>query len=130
MKQVITEPTHILENSSSCIDLIFFNQSNLITDSGVHPTLHSKCHHQIIYLKLNLKIEYPPPYTRKIWDYNRSETDLINRSIESFDWSKLFSGKNVHEQVDLFNETLLNIFHQFIPNIFQIILCDDRAPKT
>ena len=126
MKQVITEPTHILENSSSCIDLIFSNQPNLIMDSGVHPTLHSKCHHQIIYAKLNLKIEYPPPYTRKIWNYSRSETDLINRSIESFDWSKLFSGKNVHEQVELFNKTLLNIFHNFIPN--KIIVCDDRDP--
>ena len=76
MKQVITEPTHILENSSSCIDLIFSNQPNLITDSGMHPKLHSKCNHQIIYSKLNSKIEYPPPYTREIWDYNRSETDV------------------------------------------------------
>ena len=42
MKQVITEPTHILENSSSCIDLIFSNRPNLITGSGVHPTLYSK----------------------------------------------------------------------------------------
>ena len=78
VKQVITEPTHILGNSSSCIDLIFCNQPNLIMDSGVHPTLHSKCHHQIIYAKLNLKIEYPPPYTRKIWNYSRSETDLTD----------------------------------------------------
>ena len=126
MKQFTTEPTHISESFSSCIDCIFSNQPNLIMDSGVHPTLHSKCHHQIIYSKLNLKIEYPPPYTRKIWNYSRSETDLINHSIESFDWSKLFSGKNVHEQVELFNKTLLNIFHNFIPN--KIIVCDDRDP--
>ena len=45
MKQAITEPTHILENSSSCIDLLFSYQSSLIMDSGVHSTLHSKCHH-------------------------------------------------------------------------------------
>ena len=76
---------NILENSSSCIDLIFSKQPNLIMDSGVHSILHSKCHHQIIHSKLNFKIEYPPHYTRKIWDYNRSETHLINRSIESFD---------------------------------------------
>ena len=30
--QVINEPTHILENSSSCIDLIFTSQPNLITE--------------------------------------------------------------------------------------------------
>ena len=77
-------------------------------------------------IKTYFKIGYPPPYTRKIWDYNRSKTDLINRSTESFDWSNLFSGKNVHEQVELFNETLLNIFYDFIPN--KIIVCDDRDP--
>ena len=126
MKQVITEATHILENSSSCIDLIFSCQPSLIMDSEFHPTLHSTYHHQIIYAKLNFKIEYPPPYTCKIWNYSRSETNLINRSIESFDCSKLFSGKNVHEQVELFNKTLLNIFHNFIPN--KIIVCDGRDP--
>ena len=40
-------------------------------DPGVHPTLHSKCYHQIMYAKLNLKIEYPPSYTRKIWNYKK-----------------------------------------------------------
>ena len=124
MKQVITEP--LLESSASCIDLIFTNQPNIVMDSGVHLSLHEKCHHQIIYSKLNLRIEYPPPYIRKIWDYNRSETDSIDRSIEMFDWSYLFSRKNVHEQVELFNKTLLNIFPNFIPN--KIILCDYKDP--
>ena len=91
MKQVITEPTHILESYASCIDLIFTNQANIVTDSGVHLSLHEKFHHQIIYSKLNLKIKYPPPYIHKIWDYNRSETDSINRSVEIFYWSKYCS---------------------------------------
>ena len=32
----------------------------------------------------------------------------------------------MHEQVELCNKTLLNIFHNFIPN--KIILCDDKDP--
>ena len=124
MKKVITEPTHILESSASCIDLIFTNQPSIVMDSGVHLSLHEKCHHQIIHSKLNLKTEYPPAYILKTWDYNRSETDSINPSVEIFDWSYLFSGKNVHGQVELFNKTLINIFHNFIPN--KIILCDDK----
>ena len=60
MKQVITKPPHILESSASCIDLIFTNQPNIVMDSGVHLSLHNK------YSKLNLIIEYPPPYIRKI----------------------------------------------------------------
>ena len=78
-KQVITEPTHILESSSSCIDFIFTNQPNIVMESGVHLSQHEKCHHQITYSNLNLRIEYPSPYIRKTWDYNRFET--LNLSL-------------------------------------------------
>ena len=46
LKNLITEPTHILENSFRCIDLIFTSQLNLVLDYRVHPTLHSNGHHQ------------------------------------------------------------------------------------
>ena len=36
MKQVITEPAHILESFVRCIDLIFTNQPNIVMDSEVH----------------------------------------------------------------------------------------------
>ena len=126
MKQLIAEPAHVLENSSSCIDLIFTNQSNLIMDAGVHPSHHSKCHHQVIYVKLNLQVEYPPPYTHEIWDYGKAQFDLINKAIENFDWNKLFSGQDIHDQVNLFDTTILNIFRNFIPN--KVVLCDDKEP--
>ena len=40
MKQLISAPTHILRYSSSCIDLIFVNQPNLVIDARIHPSLH------------------------------------------------------------------------------------------
>ena len=54
--QIINEATHILNNSSSCIDLIFTSQPNLVTESGVHSSLHANCHHQITYAKFNLNV--------------------------------------------------------------------------
>ena len=60
VSQVIDESTHMSQNFNSCIDLLFTNQQNLITDSGVYPSFHSSCHHQMIYGKFNLKIFYPP----------------------------------------------------------------------
>ena len=53
LHQLIKEPTHILDNSSTCIDFIFTSQPNLIIESGVHPSLHPNCHHQIAYAKFN-----------------------------------------------------------------------------
>ena len=38
--QIINEPTHILPSSTSCIDLIFTNQSNLVINNGARPSLH------------------------------------------------------------------------------------------
>ena len=34
LKQLIQEPTHILSNSSSCIDLVFTSQPNVVMESG------------------------------------------------------------------------------------------------
>ena len=56
LHQEINEPTQILNNSSSCIDLILHSQPNLLIEFGVHPSLHRRnCHHQV-----------SPPYEREI----------------------------------------------------------------
>ena len=58
---IINEPTHILEDASSCIGLIFTFQSNMVLHSGIHSSLHPNSHHKIVLAKLNLKVYYPPP---------------------------------------------------------------------
>ena len=55
LHQIINEPTHILPNSSLCIDVIFMSQPNMVIESGIHSSLHSSCHHQIVFAKFNLK---------------------------------------------------------------------------
>ena len=64
LRQLIQEPTHILSNLSSCIDLVFTSQSNLVMESVVHSSIHENCHHQLVSAKFNLKVWYPPPYER------------------------------------------------------------------
>ena len=67
--QLISEPTHILRNLLSCIELIFTDQPSLVVHSSVHPTLHEICHHQLTYCKLSLKTVYPLPNERLIWNF-------------------------------------------------------------
>ena len=101
LHQLINEPTHLLLNSSSCIDLIFTSQPNIVVESGVHPSLHPNCHHQITFAKFNLKIYYPPPYLREVWHYKEANADLIKRAISNFNWEKAFSNTNIKEKVSL-----------------------------
>ena len=39
--------------------------------------------------------------------------DRINRSIKIFDLRYLFSGKNVHEQAELFQQNVTKYFSEF-----------------
>ena len=110
-KQAVSDPTHILESSSSCIDLIFTSQPNLAMNSGLHSSLHPNCHHQIIHAKFNLKILYPPLYKRVVWHYQND--NLIQRSISQF--KRAFSNMGVNKQISIFNKTILNIMTNLIP---------------
>ena len=83
--QLMSDPTHILPALSSSIDLIFTYQPNLVFDSGVHPSLHTNCRHQITYCNFNLMIVYPPPYERLVWDYKRANKSAINTGLNKVD---------------------------------------------
>ena len=117
LHQLISEPTHLIGDSKSCIDLIFTDQPNLFIDSGVHQSLHELCHHQIIYGKLSVSNITPPPYKRRIWHYNKADIDAIMQSIATFNWREHLDKITCpDEQVKLLNEVLLNIYSNFIPN--------------
>ena len=85
LNQLIQTPTHLLQNSVTCIDLVFTNQPHLVMESGVHSSLSSTCDHDIVFAELNLKVEYPPPYERVFWDYSRADKVLINRAVNAID---------------------------------------------
>ena len=126
LKQIINQPTHILKNSSSCIDLLFTSQANLKMESGIYSSLHSNCYHPIIYARFNLKIYYPQPYEREIWNYKKVNSDLIQQVIGEFNWERAFHRKNISEEVSILNNTINNVLSNFIPH--ETATCDDKKP--
>ena len=108
LHQIIKEPLHIPENSSSCIDLVFTSLPTLIVDSGTHHAVYPNCH-QIICAKFNVQIHDSSPYTCEVWHYKDSNDDLIRRAINQFKWERASENKNVNEKVLTFNKIILNI---------------------
>ena len=95
LSQIVSEPTNFTPGCRpSCIDLIVTDQPNLILDSGTRASLDPKCHHQLIYCKINFKIPPPPPSERKTWHYHRANTDAIQRSLKNFPWAQHFNLNN------------------------------------
>ena len=104
-EQVISDPTHILESSSSYIDLIFLSQPNLVMNSGVNFSLHPICHHQIIHAKFNLKIFYQLSMNESSGTI-KMHIMVIQRSISQFNWERVFSNKVVYWPISI----LMKIF--------------------
>ena len=59
---------------------------------------------------------------REVWDYKNANANPIQIAFSSIDWEFLFRGTNVNKKVDILNECLKNIVHDFIPN--KIIKCN------
>ena len=87
-----------------------------MVDSSVHPSLHTNCHHQITYCNINLMIVYLPPYECLVWHYKRVNESVINAALNKVGWEFLFSSKSINQQVIIFNQPVMNVFSNFVPN--------------
>ena len=114
--QLIDQPTHIIKESSSCIDLIFICNPSFISASRVELSLYEKCHHNLIYGKINFNVPLPPPYIRDVWDYKNAKVANIQQSVSGIDWDFNFQGKTINRKVNILHECLLDVFHNFIPS--------------
>ena len=124
--QLIDEPIHVLNNSKSCIDLIFCTNKSIISNHGVDVSIFDKCHHNIIFGKIDIRVPLPPVYAHELWDYSKTNVEHVKKAISNFNWHYTFKDLSVDEKVKLLNETLLNIFRNYIPN--KKIKYDYRQP--
>ena len=119
--QLVKEPTHIVGQSLSCIDLVITDQPNIINDCCIVSSLHTRCRHQINHIELNVTNHPPPPYVRRIWHYQRANGNAIKRAMNSINWERELSklSNQPDEQAKFFSKTLLNIFSNFNPNKYE-----------
>ena len=118
LSQIVDQPTNITATSHHCIDLVATDQPNIIIQNEIAPSLDPNCHHQINLVKLNLKCQPPPPYKRLVYHYARANVTALRESCRQFDWTNalLAHSDSIDEQVELFDNTVLNIASNFIPN--------------
>ena len=66
--QLIDKSTHVINRSKSCNDLMFCINQNAISKYGVDASLFDKCHHNVIYGKINIRVPLPPVFIREVWN--------------------------------------------------------------
>ena len=114
--QMIDKSTHFINESSSCIDLIFSSNPSLTKNCGIEHSIYNKCHHNIIYGTLNFKVPLPPPYHCGIWVYKKANIQNIQKAVSMFDWRSAFKGNTINKNYKILTDMLMNIFENFIPH--------------
>ena len=73
---MINKPTHFINQSSSCIDLIFSSNTSFVKDCGSEPSIYEKCNHNIYRtLNFNIPLQKRSKLTKRYYanptDYNK-----------------------------------------------------------
>ena len=63
-----------------------------------------------------IKIYYPPPCERLVWDYSKADLANIRKSLSQFNWHNALKDLNANKQVEYLSSCILNVFSNFVPN--------------
>ena len=118
MYQMINEPSHFAENSSSIIDLIIVNDKSSVSDCIVgDPFIPNQIrYHCPTIIKLNLRKYANNGYNRRIWMYDEGNYNLLRNKIANFDWNLILQKDNIHNMSLELGNTLLNFATECVPN--------------
>ena len=115
IEQVVTSPTHITTTSQSTLDLFFTSNSSLVNKTEIIPGISD---HEIVYVESSLKsreVKKPP---RKIYLYNKANTENIKESIKNIDMDNQNTSteQNIDNIWNTFRNNVLDIMNDNIPS--------------
>ena len=124
LRQLINEPTHFTENSSSLIDLVLVRNTTNVLTSGVIDSFipdQTRYHLPIIVLLKFLR-PHTKIFKRLVWNYKIADFDRYRTVLsESNLVEKMESTNDIDENVQQFTEILLNAAKHTVPNKFVTI---------
>ena len=117
LKQLIQEPTHYTENSSSVIDLILVrNISNVLTSCMTDCFLPEQIRYRCPVVVL-VKFLRPSVKTFNIWNYYLAEYDLDRTLLSEHDLiENLNLNEDIDENVKYITDAIFSAAEQSIPN--------------
>ena len=120
--QMIDEPTHFSEHSSSLIDLILTNNVNRLIYTGVEPALTELIRYLINYPKTLTK-----PFKRKMWLYEHADYEKLRQNLFNVNWDSLFLTDDIELITNDITNSILSAAESFIPS--KIVTIRKGGPK-
>ncbi|MCG8092513.1 MAG: hypothetical protein JAZ17_02615 [Candidatus Thiodiazotropha endolucinida] len=129
LKQIITEPTHFTENSSTLIDLFLIsNEANVLYSEVIDPFIPDQVrYHCPILLLLKFLRPIAKSIKRKIWNYAQADFDLYrSHLLASNIENDVKNNEDIDQNVDLISKAIADASERAIPHKIVTIRPNDH----
>ena len=115
LTQVVDEPTHITDTSSTLIDHVYMSNPAVCSGVSVEAPLGSANHNSIVVQLSFVKCK-PRSVKRRVWLYQKADFEGLNDHLMDSLPDKLHSTMDVNNHWECFQDTIMSGASDFIPN--------------
>ncbi len=80
-EELVHEPTRIVGETKTCIDLMFTNNPLIFSEIGTYDKIHPTNDHQPIFGTLKFTLQKPKCFKRWVWDFKKGNYDQLRMNI-------------------------------------------------
>lgn len=115
LSQLITEPTRVIRQQATILDVIITNCPNFFVSTGtLSPP--SNCDHSVIFAKMNIQFYKCYSFKREIWNFNNVDTINLNKELLGTKWHpSLENATDIDEVYDVWFTLFRTIIEKYIP---------------
>lgn len=112
--QVISEPTRITQTSQKILDVIYFNNTDLLSRSGtLNADLISD--HRMIFCEINLAVQKSRPKIITYRNFSNFRLEDFLKDLNNIQWDNIFYLRNIDLKLDFLTENILSLFNKHSP---------------
>ena len=113
MKQLINEPTHVTDHSSTAIDLVFVNNPHRIVSHGVQD--FGVGYHSIVFAVKKAGICKGTKGVRKVRSYKRYNKEYFCRDVSEVPWNVIEVSEDMDGAVNAWNTLFNDVANRHAP---------------
>jgi exonuclease III len=114
IKQLIAEPTRIIDNKASLLDVILVSDTNSISDSGVlHEYRFSD--HETVFCQVQVFNKPNSARFATIRSYKTFNIERFDNDMKLIPWQHIFHIKSVDEKINFINHNILTVLDKHVP---------------
>ena len=125
LKQLITSPTRITNNTATCLDLVITQSPDMIKTTEVLPPFCSD--HSVPCAVLKQSVHRQSSFQRMIFNYDQLDQEKFCELLGNVDWNDIFMNNSIDDASNIFTDKFMSLAKQCMPSKLVTIRSRDAA---